>query len=237
MTGGKRRRTVLAALALAGILGIANIQVTTTQGVNFELSTHRIPLYVKSFEFLDRNTHYRQLASEIAGRGTEAERVIAAFEWTRRNIRPTPDGWPIVDDHILHIIIRGHGTSDQRADVFAMLATYAGVPAFWRKVKGPAGGDGVILSFAWIDGRWIVMDVGNGFLFRNGRGELASAEELAADPALLPPPARALMIRSTPYPLMFTQLRTPPIPRPLRAELQMPWPRLWDQSKRAVGRQ
>ena len=60
-------------------------------------------------------------------------RVLAVFDWTARRIQPTPEGWPVVDDHILNIIIRGYGMTDQRADVFATLTTYAGVPAFWQR--------------------------------------------------------------------------------------------------------
>ena len=141
----------------------------------------------------------------------------------------------MVDDHILNIIIRGYGLSDQRADVFATLVTYAGVPSFWRNVKAPGTRDGVILTFARVDGRWVVLDVANGLMFRNERGELASAEDFAANHATLPAAARSLMTGSTPYSRVFTQLRMPPIPRLLRAELQMPWPRVWDQTKRVVG--
>ena len=220
----------------AGFVLVANVPVTTKQGVNFEVSEHRLPLYLKAFEFLDRNAQYRQLANEITlGAASDQARVLAVFNWTARRIQPAPEGWPVVDDHILNIIIRGYGTSDQRADVFATLATYAGVPAFWQKVKAPGTQDGVILTFVRVDGRWVVMDVANGFMFRNARGELASAEDLAANRAILPAAAGSLMIGSTPYSQVFNQLRTPPIPRPLRAELQMPWPRLWDQTKRAVG--
>lgn len=235
-----RRRYRAAALLLvvlaAGFVLVANVPVATKQGVNFEVSEHRLPLYLKTFEFLDRNAQYRQLANEITlGAAKDQARVLAVFNWTARRIQPAPEGWPVVDDHILNIIIRGYGTSDQRADVFATLTTYAGVPAFWQKVKAPGTEDGVILTFVQVDRRWIVMDIANGFVFRNERGELAAAEDLAARRVALPAAAGSIMIRSTPYSKVLDQLRMPPIPRPLRAELQMPWPRLWDHTKRAVG--
>jgi hypothetical protein len=233
----RRRFGVLTLLALVvGLALVANVPVTTRQGVNFEVSEHRLPLYLKAFEFLDRDAHYRQLATEITrDTASDEERVLAVFRWTARRIQAAPEGWPVVDDHILNIIIRGYGTSDQRADVFATLATYADVPAFWHKVKAPGGQDGVILTFVQVDGRWVVMDVANGFVFRNARGELASAEDFAASRAGLPATAGSLMVGTTRYSEIFKQLRTPPIPRPLRAELQMPWPRLWYRTKRAVG--
>jgi hypothetical protein len=235
-----RRRYRAAALLLvllgAGLVLVANVPVVSKQGVNFGVSEHRMPLYLKAFEFLDRDAQYRQLANEITHEASsDRERVLVLFDWTARRIQPAPEGWPIVDDHILNIIIRGYGTNDQRADVFATLTTYAGVPAFWRKVVAPGTHDGVVLTFVRVEGRWVVMDIANGFIFRNARGELASAEDVAANRSLVPAAAGSIMMGSTPYSQAFEQLRTPATPRPLRAELQMPWPRLWDQAKRAVG--
>lgn len=234
------RRVAVRLLVLVGVLVslafAANLPVTTRQGVNFEVSTHRLPLYLKAFEFLDRDAQYRQLAREITqGAASDQERVVAVFDWTARRIQPAPDGWPVVDDHILNIIIRGYGLSDQRADVFATLTTYSGVPAFWRKVHAPGTRDGVILTFVHVDGRWVVADVANGFLFRTVSGGLASADDFASRRVTMPAAAGSLVLGSTPYSQVFTQLRTPPIPRPLRAELQMPWPRLRDRTRRAVG--
>jgi hypothetical protein len=236
---GSRRRVVwlLRIGLIAGVLLIANLPVTTKQGVNYEVTEHRLPLYLKTFEFLDRNAQYRQLAREITAAATsDRARVTAVFGWTARRIRPIPPDWPVVDDHILNIIIRGYGATDQRADVFATLLTYAGVPSFWAKVKADTG-DGVILTFVRADGRWIVADVANGFLFTTKEGALATAEDLAANRAVLPPAAAALTIGATPYVRILNQLRMPAVPRPLRAELQMPWPRIWDQTRRAVGRE
>ena len=232
----RRRRVALAVVGAVALAGLVNLDVSTRQGVNFEVTEHRLPLYLKSFEFLDRDAQYRQLANEITrGAATDRERVEKVFDWTARRIQPAPEGWLVVDDHILNIIIRGYGQSDQRADVFATIATYSGVPAFWQRVKAPGTDDGVVLTFTRVEGRWTVADVAHGLLFRNARGELAAAEDFAKHRATLPAAALSLWLRSTPYSDVFTQLRTPPIPRPLRAELQMPWPRLWDQTKRAAG--
>ena len=230
------RRAALVLVALAGLALVANFPVTTKQGVNFEVSAHRLPLYLKAFEFIDRNAQYQQLAHEITREGTsDQERTLAVFDWTARRIQPAPEGWAVVDDHILNIIIRGYGASDQRADVFATLTTYSGVPTFWHKVNAPGTRDGVILTFAHVDGRWVVIDVANGFVFRNERGELASPEDFAANRVAMPAAAGSLTLGSTPYSQVLKQMRMPPIPRPLRAELQMLWPRLWYETKRAAG--
>ena len=227
---------LLLVAAAAGLVLAANRQVVTKQGVSFEVSEHRLPLYLKVFELIDRDHQYRQLATDITrGAATDQDRVLAVFNWTARRIQPAPEGWPIVDDHIFNIIVRGYGVGDQRADVFATLVTYAGVPAFWQRVNAPGTQDGVILTFVRVGGRWIVLDVANQFVFRNERGELATAEDLAARRVPLPDAAASIRIRSTPYATVLNELRMPPIPRPLRAELQMPWPRIWHETKRAAG--
>ena len=106
---------------------------------------------------------------------------------------------------------------------------------FWDKVKDPGTGDGVILTFVRVDGRWVVVDVANGFMFTTRAGEPATAEDLAANRAVRPSAAGTLTIGATPYTRILNQLRTPAIPRPLRAELQMPGSRLWYETKRAIG--
>ena len=63
MKTGARRRVLLALLAVTAVLGVANVPVTTKQGVNFEISTHRIPLYIKGFEFLDRHAQPKRKGS------------------------------------------------------------------------------------------------------------------------------------------------------------------------------
>lgn len=217
--------------ATAGLVGVANIELTTRQGVNFKVSTHRIPFYLKALELIDRSVQYRQLTNEIVrGRAADEDRVMAIYDWTDQQIRDTPDGFPVVDDHILNIIIRGYGTFDQRADVFSTLATYAGLPAFWQKVTNQQGRRG-LLTFVRVNGRWVVFDVGNRLVFRNRQGRLATLEELAADPGLVSSVAGSLAIGGVPYDRLLRGMRTPTPPRPLRAELQMPWPRLWHETK------
>src|SRR5260221_61338 len=102
---------------IAGVVLIANLPVTTKQGVNHEVTEHRLALYVKTFEFLDRDAQYRQLAKDITGdAASDRARLQAVLAWTARRIQPIPQGWPVVDDHILNIVIRGYGATDQRAD-------------------------------------------------------------------------------------------------------------------------
>src|SRR5579862_2383634 len=124
--GWRPRRLLGVALVVlaVGLVGVANVKVTTRQGVNYDVTSRRIPLYLKTLELIDRSVQYQQIADGIArGASTDSDRALRVFDWTRTQIRATPDGWPVVDDHVLNVIIRGYGVSDQQADVFATLAT------------------------------------------------------------------------------------------------------------------
>ena len=235
--GWLRAYLLTVALTAMVIVVVANVPVTTKQGVNFEVSEHRLPLYVKTFEFLDRHTQYRQIAAEATrGAVTDADKLQAVFDWTARRIQPTPETWTIVDDHILNIIIRGYGSSDQRADVCATLLTYAGVPAYWQRVNTtPDRKAGAIFTRAFVGGRWVVFDVASGFLFRTSDGRFAEPVDFAAHRVVVPAAAADLLINGVPYTQVLDAITSSPAPRTLRAELQMPWPRLWYMTKRAIG--
>lgn len=215
---------------------VFTMEVSTKQGVNFRVVTKNVPLYVKVLDFVHRHLKYVELAEEITqGLTTERERVLAVFEWTHRNIRQPPPDWPIVDDHILNIIIRGYGIPDQMADVFTTLATYAGVPAFWGKVDSPDSPESLFLSFAKVDGKWVVFDVANGFVFKDVEGELASIDELRANLSLVDRTVGRFQYKGLPYRSYLEGLGPLTPPAVLRAEKQMPWPRLIFELRRMIG--
>ena len=220
---------------LVGAVAVTVSPATTRQGVNFHVSSRTVPLHVKLADFLDRHWHYSLLAKEITqGCRTDEARAVAVFSWTREHIKPTPNGWPIVDDHILNIIIRGYGVSDQMADVFTTLATYAGVDAFWKAYRLKGGMPGAIFSFARIDGTWAVFDVGRGVIFQNPEGQLASVEQLVAHPDWAAMAGEPLQPSGISYELFLPQLVPFEVPRPLRATLQMPGPRCWYETRKAL---
>lgn len=227
----------MAMLLLLGVgVGITTSTSTTRRGVDFQVSTQEIPLYRKALDFFRRHYQYQALTQEITRNLTsDRERALAVFDWTRRNIRRTPEGWTVVDDHVLNIIIRGHGLNDQMTDVFTTLSTYAGVPAFWRVLKPSDFEKELVLSFARIEGKWAVFDVANGLIFRNERGDLASVEEIAASPGLVERTAGPLRYRGIPYHRYFEGFVPPKVPDVLRAETQMPWPRLGFEARRLFG--
>jgi hypothetical protein len=224
-----------AALAIATAVVVVAIAPTTTrQGVNFAVETHELPVYVKALDFIDRDVNYGALARRIAGgEKGEAARALAALAWTRANIRDTPAGFRVVDDHVWHIIVRGYGEDDQKVDVFTTLASYAGVPSYW--VYLTVESERLPIAFARIDGRWRVLDVANGVIFRNGGGELATAEEVAGDSGLVVGAAGRRTYRGQPYVAYFQNLRPPRPPDILRAEQQMLWRRLVFETRRLVG--
>ena len=222
-------------LVAAGV-GVVTAPATTKQGVNFAVSTRTLPQYVKAWDFLDRHFHYHLLARDIThGLRGDEERVLAVYRWTRDHIRPTPPDWTVVDDHILHIIIRGHGLSDQMADVFTTLSTYAGVPAFWTVARPKGQRRTQVISLARVEGRWVVFDVGHDVVFRNRHGRLATLEEMAADPELVRTTAGDLQPGGIPYEEYLAAALPLTIPDPLRAEMQMPWPRIRYEASRMLS--
>ncbi len=230
-----RRRAIglFFVVSAVGIMLLGRMPLTTRQGVNFQVSNHAIPAYAKVVGFLHRHYEYQALAGEITRNCKSApECAPAVFSWTRSHVQPTPKGWPVVDDHILNIIIRGHGLEDQMADVFTTLCTYAGMPAFWVPVKRPGVNATVVLSFVRIDGRWTVVDVARGLMFRRPDRQLASVKELQADESIIAAAAGTLQLNGSSYSGFLTPLVMPTIPKTLRAQLQMPGPRLFYEFSR-----
>ncbi len=152
-------------------------------------------------------------------------------------MRPHPPELPVIDDHIWHIIVRGYGTEDQQADVFTTLAVYAGLRAWWTVTRPPDHcGDFLPLSFVRVDGRWVVLDVAHGLVFRDRDGRPATPEALAADHGLVAAAAGDLGFRGIPYVRYFEHFCPPTPPRTLRAEKQMPLSRLVFEARGLLGR-
>lgn len=226
------RRLAFVAVTAVALVAVANIPTTTNQGVNYVVTAHSLPLYAKALDFVDRDFHYRRQAAEItAGRSTDEAKAKAVFDWTRANIRDTPAGFPVIDDHPWHIIVRGYGQSDQKADVFTTLLSYAGVPAYFIFI-GPR--PEMALSFAKIDGRWRVADIDNGVIFRSPSGQWAAAEELAADTSLAAEQGPK-SYGGIPYGRFFDGFRAPVPPSLTRADMQVPGARAWFRIKRLAG--
>ena len=225
-------------ILFAGGWVLLTLTLTTRQGIDARVTTSSIPAYVKAIDFLQRHFQYQLLVSRIcAGTTSDVECVLAIFDWTHTNIPHTRKGWTVVDDHVTNIIIRGHGESDQIADVFVTLAGYAGVPAVFKWITDPRGDVGLVLGFAHLNDKWVPFDVERHIVFRDRNGRLADVDDLVADPALVEAQTRGILIESTPYASLMSEETLMPFsaPRPLRAELQQPWPRLRHELRRVAG--
>ena len=229
-------------IAISGLVVLAGVALaapwaSTRQGVNFEVTMYRMPPYLKAMDFINRDLHYQALARRMTqGKRTDEERALAVLAWTREHVRMNPPGLPTVDDHVWNIIIRGYGLEDQMADVFTTLCTYAGVPAWWRLMRAANGHDWVVLSFARLDGKWALVDVGSGFILRDEQGAIADLGALYADPARMKQVAEIRTRDGSTYRRYLEGIQPFEAPKPLRAEKQMLWPRLWFELRKVVAR-
>lgn len=173
------RKALRILIILVLVFSLLNISVSTRQGINYRVQTVKIPLYLKLLDFFDRHYNYGPLVRKITqGAKNEEEKALRLLEWTYQNIRKVPTGFPVVDDHVWNIIIRGYGASDQSADVFSTLCNYAGVEAFYTLVT-PSGGEGIIpLSLVKLRDRWVVFDSYCGVYFKDKNGNFAEVEVL-----------------------------------------------------------
>lgn len=222
------KRFLFACLILSSLLGLLVLPATTRQGYNAKVTTRHIPLMIKAMDFLVRDYEYRDLATRLTrGLTVDEEKADAVLRWTQDHIRPVPAGWPVVDDHISHIMIRGYGQEDQMADVFTTLATYSGVPSFWKIAWDRRKPGFLTLSFVKIGGRWTVWDVAAGVAFRDAKGRLLSVEELSLNPKLLDQAITRVPHRANSYPFhVRAGLSRFGVPGTLRAEKQMPLRRI-----------
>ena len=112
-----RRAWIVAAGIGMTVIATANWPVTTRWGVNYHWTSAKIPLYEKVVNFLSRDRQTRRIAHEIVrGAATDDERLVKIFAWVQEHVQPVPDGFPVVDDHPLNILIRGYGAGDQRTE-------------------------------------------------------------------------------------------------------------------------
>lgn len=172
-------KTLLGVVVIVCLVIILNIGVTTKQCINYECHSFRIPIYIKIFEFLDRHYNYASLTkSIIRDARSDEERVIKILAWMQSNIKRAPEGFPIIDDHVWHIIIRRYAVDDQFQDVFTALCNYAQLNAFFSGIKSEDGVRIKPLSFVKLKRGWSVFDACYGVYFKNRRGEIANIEDL-----------------------------------------------------------
>lgn len=215
-----------AVLVLAGVGTLALLPVGTRSGLNYAWSTQQIFLSEKLTHFLSRHFQTRRLAQKVTqGALNNQEKIAKIFEWVTENVRTPPRGFPIVDDHPLHILIRGYGAPDQRTEAFALLASYSGFPSE-AVFLGAEGTDRpIVVALVRVGHKTVLVDVQHQFLFRNEEGELADWKELAQNPKLVAAVAKGRQIDGVAYERFYQNLDQLE-PSFVRMELQKPWPRL-----------
>jgi hypothetical protein len=222
---------------LALVSTILNMPVFSKQGINYHIRIIKMPLYIKILEFIDRDYHYRQMAKLITEEcNTDEEKALAIFDWTYRNIRKDiPENWPIVDDHVWNIIIRGYSTCDQSADVFTTLCVYAGIPAFWRWISPKDSDARLAISYVKLNKKWRIFDSYHGNYFWNEKREIASLEDIIANPTLINQCSNTLLFHGVKYIKYFENLSPINNVKFLRAKKQMPLSRFIYELKRIIA--
>jgi len=158
------------------------LEVSIRQGVNGVVSARKMPLYMKVMDFLTRSNHYKLLVEDITKNcKTDEEILKALFKWTSSNIRTVPEGFPIVDDHVDSIIIRGYGTNDQSADVFTTLAAFCGFKGGIYSIKIYPEGYIHNISVIEKDEDFLLFDTYSKFFFYNGSNKIATLNEITKD--------------------------------------------------------
>lgn len=231
---GRYRAPVVAVAVASALVAVALWPVTTSVGIDFHVTTYRIPLYEKALAFLYRDVELRRVAAAAAaGSSSEEDRAMRLLRWAYENVRPQPAGLPVVDDHVYNIIIRGYGDSDQAADVFATLAGYDGIPATLVFARRADGSVVYPFAYAYVDGDWRVFDVRGGQVLLDG-ASAASLDRLRRDPSITRGLASPPEVGAISYPEIVALL--PDVPERLRADDQMPLSRLAREVRSLFGR-
>jgi len=226
----KKAVVVLSVVILAGAFFLLNMETTISQGVNFEVHDVKMPLYEKLLDFWTRHNHYGLLTRQIVGDAEkDSDKLLRLFEWTTKNIRPVPLGFPVIDDHVDNIIIRGYGLDDQSADVFTTLATYAGFHAVMWALNPDVCNCRYTVSLVESNGKILVFDTFSHFYFVNSVGEIASVDDIKRNPEIV---GRTVgnyrLYGKYEYDRIFQEINAPKrgFFKWTRAEMQMPAMRL-----------
>jgi hypothetical protein len=228
------RKTTAALLGILLAVGLACWPTTTRVGVNFEVTRHQITLMEKAVHFVSRHWQTLRIARSVVHPSDDfevkMERILA---WVNRQVRPSPEGFPIVDDHPLHILLRGYGAPDQRAEAFALIASYSGLPAATIALRPRGRVEQIMLVLVRWKGNLYPVDVQRNLLFRDPDGHLAPLKELKRHPEWIEASAGERVNDEPPYMAFWHDLN---FPEPLftRMELQRPWSRAWVAVRRAA---
>ncbi|MDD3905534.1 MAG: transglutaminase domain-containing protein [Candidatus Omnitrophica bacterium] len=237
MNKSKKFSLLVLAILLAAVIVLANINVSITQGVDGRLRTITMPLYVKWIEFLSRHYEYARIAKEVtAGCRSDEDKTLAILKWTHDNIRKTPSEWPVVDDHVLNIIIRGYGVADQFQDVFTTLCAYSGLPAFYEDTYNDKKEARYPIAFVKFNNSWHAFDAYYYKYFKTNDGRIATIEDIIRDRSIIDKAIGGDMTwGGVPYRNFYYSLKPVEEGKTLRPAKQMPMNRILFEIKKAIG--
>lgn len=202
---------------------------TTSVGIDYQVYRKRLPLVEKGIQFLDRHLQTRRLAREITqGAPSDEEKLQRIFAWVSERIRPIPPGFPVVDDHLWNVVIRGYGASDQKTEVFALLASYSGFPSTAVGLRIPESVWTLDLALVRLPEKVAPFDLSNEILFKDEQGRFLSVEEIGQNPRRVATISSGLRFHGFPYQAYLSRLKGLQ-PSFLRMEVQKPWPRLREE--------
>jgi hypothetical protein len=218
------RTWLIITFGLAALTLLLAWPVESRSGTNYVWTSNRLPFYEKAIEFLARHFQTKRLVEAIiAGEADSEGRLLRLLVWVGAHVRPTPGGFPVVDDHPFHILIRGYGAPDQRTEAFALLATYAGMPSEHVMLTTEAGRR-VDLALVKVGRDTYVFDVVNQVAFFKADGGLADLATLRSHPGLIHQSATHPSVDAEMYRRLVAstdKLR----PTFSRMEMQRPWRR------------
>jgi hypothetical protein len=132
----------------------------------------------------------------------DAKRATALFDWIVRNVQLDPDS-AAKPYRPWEVLLYGHGTAEQRAWVFALMARQLGLDVVVLEIKNEAKST-FWLPALFANGNLYLFDARLGLPIpgKDGQG-VATLAELQADPALL----RQLDLDDATYPVTADQLK------------------------------
>lgn len=227
-------KKLLAALFLSLlVIGIACWPVTSRVGVNYVVTTQGLTLAEKVVHFLSRHWQTQRLAASVTGSARSSEEKIERIlAWVNDHVQPVPPKFPVVDDHPLHILLRGYGSADQRTEAFTLIASYADLPTATVFTR-PKGADRpLILALVRWEKSLYPVDVEHNLLFRTASADLADLEDLSEHPEWIKVAAGDLQIDGIPYAAYWQDARSLE-PSFERMKLQRPWARVQAEAEKA----
>jgi len=217
----------LGAVLVVGLL-VGTIPVPGFEGVDDRVIVHRLSLWEKAARFYLRHVEFERWAREATGGEMDPQRrILMLMDWTIKTVRHIPPDFPLIDDHIAHIVLRRYGNDGQLAEVFTALTTYTGNQGRWEAYRPPGARERVALSFVESDAGWLVFDLWNGGWFETPSGKIATINDFRHPEQLHRRGQAPEVLNGTPYLDYFRDLDRVWKRSFSRARGQMPWHRLF----------